>query len=343
MKLFNKIFQRLSLAIQVFRYGELSKDSAGNLRLLTAEELAEIKTFFPMPKYFVFGHARSGTTLLARLLRVHPEVHCNWQSHFFTRRPFLETLVASPEVRQWLSQPSNRWNRGVDFSPVAIRAMSDFMLERDARREGKSVVGDKSPNSLINGESVRRMHQVYPDGRLIYIVRDGRDTAISHRFQAFIDFPHYLSPEDIAIRDAFAADPDPFYQGKRSLFSSKGLRKAAEKWVTNVQETHALGQEFYGQKYYHLRYEDLLAQPYIEMKRVWQFLDVDISSSALKKGVHTQMNRNPDAAWQEETASDLVANLEKGKSGSWRELFTDKDKEIYNNIADETLCAWNYH
>jgi hypothetical protein len=52
---------------------------------LTEAEVAEAKVFFPMPKFFIMGHARSGTTLLARLIRVHPEVHCNWQAHFFTR------------------------------------------------------------------------------------------------------------------------------------------------------------------------------------------------------------------------------------------------------------------
>lgn len=342
MNLIKKILQRATLAYQAFWYGELREAPVEELRALTPDELEEVKTFFPMPKYFVFGHARSGTTLLARLLRVHHEVHCNWQSHFFTKSPFLETLVASPEVRRWLSQPSNRWNRGLDFSPVAIRAMGDFMLERDARREEKSVVGDKSPNSLGNGEAVRRVARVYPDGKLMYIVRDGRDTAISHRFQAFIDFPEYLSPEDIAIRDAFAADPAPFYQGERSIFTPNGLRKAAEKWVANVQETHALGQEFYGEAYFCLRYEDLLAQPYTELKRAWQFLDVETSSPTLKEGVRAQMNRNPDAVWQKETASDLVANLEKGKSGSWRELFTERDQQIFDTIAGSTLRAWDY-
>ena len=56
-----------------------------------AGEVAEARTFFPLEKFFIFGHARSGTTMLTRLIRLHPEVHCNYQAHFFTRPPLLES------------------------------------------------------------------------------------------------------------------------------------------------------------------------------------------------------------------------------------------------------------
>ena len=80
-----------------------------------------------MPKFFIFGHARSGTTLLARLVRLHPEVHCNWQAHFFTRPPLLRGMLSDPQVSAWLSRKSNRWNRGEDLSLVVLRAAADFI------------------------------------------------------------------------------------------------------------------------------------------------------------------------------------------------------------------------
>ena len=137
---------------------------------ITPQGVAEAKTFFPMEKFFIFGHARSGTTMLTRLVRLHPEVHCNYQAHFFTRAPLLQGLVSDKEVGDWLARSSNRWNRGQDLSPVVLRAVADYILERDARREGAHIVGDKSPNSLLDGEAVILLHKVYPDARLIYIV-----------------------------------------------------------------------------------------------------------------------------------------------------------------------------
>jgi hypothetical protein len=36
---------------------------------------------------------------LMRLVRLHPEVHCNYQAHFFTRQPLLKSLVNTPGGR----------------------------------------------------------------------------------------------------------------------------------------------------------------------------------------------------------------------------------------------------
>jgi hypothetical protein len=342
MNVIQKIGRRLSLAYQAFRYGRLHLEPGEGLRTITEEELREVNAFFPRPKFFVFGHARSGTTLLARLLRVHPEVHCNWQTHFFTREPFLEDLVAAPEIQAWLSQSSNRWIDGKDFSPLAVRAVGDLMLEREADRLGKWVVGDKSPNTKVNGEAVRKMHRIYPDAKLIFIVRDGRDTAISHRFLNFIDFPEFLSREDLKIREAFAQDPAPFFQGQRSFFLDGQLQEAAEKWVKNVEETHTLGQELFQEQYFSLRYEDLVARPFEVICSLWEFLGVDSSLPDLEDGILGQFEKNPDASWQKKQAEGLVENLQKGKAGNWEELFTAVDEQRFQEAAGQTLQEWGY-
>ena len=137
-------------------------------------------------------------------------------------------------------------------------------MEREARQVGKGspgcTVGDKSPNSLLDGEAVRLMNKVYPDGKLVFIVRDGRDAALSHRFQAFIENPAALSAQDHQIREAFAADPAPYMSGQRSIFTEKAIRNAAEGWVKNVVETHREAQEtISGSAIIRLRYEDVLA------------------------------------------------------------------------------------
>ena len=307
---------------------------------ITAEEVAEIKQFFPMQKYFIFGHARSGTTLLTRLVRLHKDVHCNYQAHFFTRPPMLSGLAADKQVEAWLARRSNRWNRGRDLTPVALRAMADYIMEREARQVGKTVVGDKSPNVLTNGLAVEEMHRLYPDGKLIYIVRDGRDTLISHRFQNFIDGPQFLPREDLRIRDDFARDPAPYFTGEKSLFTDKAILRMVSGWVTNVQETNGRGRALYGQNYHVLKYEELIDQPYEAIAAVWRFLGV--APEGHEDVVAAEMHRNPDADWQKEVASDLVANLEKGKRGSWRELLTEGDRQIFKQIGGQTLIDWGY-
>ena len=309
---------------------------------LTPEEVSEARLFFPLRKFFIFGHARSGTTILARLVRLHPEVHCNYQAHFFTRPPLLEALVADREVEAWLTRGSNRWNRGKDLSPVILRAAADMILEREARRENKPIVGDKSPNSLMDGQAVHLMHKIYPDARLLYIIRDGRDTVLSHRIQAFIDFPEQLSPEDLRIRTAFSQDPELFLHGEHSLFTGQGIRRAAEGWVRNVIQTHQFGQELYGERYQAIRYEDLLSKPWNEMSRIWNFLGALPGSPELEGQLRDELRLNPDADWQAQKAREIAEPLQKGRHGSWQEIFTDRDRQVFHQVAGETLESWGY-
>lgn len=331
---------RLIRALQVLRTGQVENHTRREIPPIHAEDLAEIKQFFPMPKFFIFGHARSGTTLLARLVRVHPDVHCNWQAHFFTRPPLLSGMLADKRFETWLSRASNRWNRGRDLSPVALRAMSDYILERDAVREGKTVVGDKSPNVLLGGEAVHEMHRIYPDGLLINIVRDGRDTLISHRFQNFIDGPQFLGKPDLKLRDEFAQDSEPFFAGRRSVFTPQAMKNMARSWAENVVETDRLGHSLFGDQYFSLRYEDLVARPYDMLSKVWSFLGVN--PDTLEAKVEAEMAQNPDAAWQSQKAPDLASSLEKGKRGSWKQLFTEADKKLFKQEAGEVLVTWGY-
>ncbi len=338
----NQILQRMRLAATVLRQGKLPAQKRSQVPAITPEEVAAAREFFPLEKFFIFGHARSGTTLLTRLVRLHPQVHCNYQGHFFTRPPTLEALVDRPEIEEWLARPSNRWNEGGDLSALVLRVAADFMMERQARPLGVKVVGDKSPNNLLNGEAVRLMHKIYPDGRLIFIVRDGRDAAISHRFQAFIDATQHLSKADWAIRADFEREPEPFLRGERSIFGEKGVRSAAQDWVRNVTETDQLGREIFGDRYLALRYEDLLAQPWQQMARLWDFLDIDTGLPGLRGALEAELGSNPDRDWQRHKAGDLIGPLEKGKAGSWREMFTDRDKAVFQQLAGEVLEAWGY-
>jgi hypothetical protein len=305
----NSLSRRMTLALQVLREGALPGKTPREIPSITNEEITEAKVFFPLEKFFIFGHARSGTTVLARLARLHPEVHCNYQAHFFTRLPLLEGLVRDEEVGSWLSRGSNRWNRGKDLSPVVLRAAADFILEREARKEGKHIVGDKSPSSLMDGQAVRQMHKVYPDARLVYIVRDGRDTVISHRIQAFIDFPDRLAKEDLKIRRNFSRHPEPYLQGDR---------------------------------YHSLRYEDLMERAWEELTRLWEFLGAGQANPALKERLVEEMEQNLDANWQQQKAKEITQTIPKGKPGSWKEIFTPRDKQIFFQVASETLKTWGY-
>ncbi|MFZ5904360.1 MAG: sulfotransferase family protein [Chloroflexota bacterium] len=335
------MLSRFKSAARILLRGDPKKNHRTPIPAITDEEVAEIKQFFPREKFFIFGHARSGTTLLMRLVRLHPEVHCNYQAHFFTRKPLLKSLVNSAEIEEWLTRKSNRWNQGRDLSPLVLRAAADFIMERDAARAGKRIVGDKSPSSTIHGQAVRDLHAVYPDAKLVYIVRDGRDVLVSERFRNFVEESKFLTAEDQRIIADLRADPAPFSDGRRSIFTETFIRRVASAWVANLTETEDEARRLFGDDYFATRYEDLLSTPFDEMNKLWNFLNVKADRS-LEKTIIEEMSSNPDEEWQERRNGDISSFLPKGQAGNWSRLFTARDKAVFKEVAGEMLVKWDY-
>jgi sulfotransferase family protein len=336
------MLSRFKSAACILIKGEQKKNKRNPIPAITLDEVTEIKQFFPREKFFIFGHARSGTTLLMRLVRLHPEVHCNYQAHFFTRQPLLKSLVNTPEAEEWLTRKSNRWNQGGDLSPLVLRAAADLILERDAAREGKSIVGDKSPSSTIHGQAVRDMHAVYPDAKLVYIVRDGRDVLISERFRNFVEESKFLTAEDKRILSDLQTDPAPFSDGRRSIFTETFIRRVASGWVKNLRETEDEGRRLFGEHYFGLRYEDLLSTPFEELNKLWKFLGAKEVDASLESTIKSEMESNPDEEWQAKRNEGIASFLPKGQAGNWHRLFTAKDKAVFKEVAGEMLIKWKY-
>jgi hypothetical protein len=249
--------------------------------------------------------------------------------------------VNTPEAEEWLTRKSNRWNQGGDLSPLVLRAVADLILERDAAREGKRIVGDKSPSSTIHGQAVRDMHAIYPDAKLIYIVRDGRDVLISERFRNLVEESKFLKAEDKHIIEELRKDQTPFTNGARSIFTENVIRRVAGGWVKNLQETEDEGHRLFGQNYRSVRYEDLLASPFAEIQKLWKFLGVEVEQ-AWEKSIVDEMSSNPDEEWQTKRNEDIASFLPKGQAGNWQRLFTERDKSVFKEAAGQMLVKWKY-
>jgi LPS sulfotransferase NodH len=331
---------RIRLAVSILLHGEPVHQSI-KVPPLNDTELAEIRQFFPRQKFFILGFARSGTTILMRLIGLHPQIHCNYQAHFFTRPPALKALVDNPEIAHWFSRRNNRWNHGRDLSPLVLRAAADIILERDAALFGKQIVGDKSPTTVLHGQSVRDMHDIYPDAKLIYIVRDGRDVLISERIRNFVEDNKFLLPEDRKIIQALQNNPSSFLNGQSSIFTESFIRRVAQNWVNDLLEIDEEGQRLYSSAFLTVRYEDLLTDPFSAIKRIWAFLNVQVEPG-LEKIVLNEIGQNQDEEWQAHRNETIASFLPKGQTGNWRERFTQRDRQLFKDIAGEMLIKWGY-
>ncbi|MFL7869972.1 MAG: hypothetical protein AB8I58_14175, partial [Anaerolineales bacterium] len=62
-----ELVTRVKKAARILLKGDPRGSTRNQIPAITPKEVAEVKQFFPREKFFILGHARSGTTLLMRL------------------------------------------------------------------------------------------------------------------------------------------------------------------------------------------------------------------------------------------------------------------------------------
>jgi hypothetical protein len=91
----------------------------------------------------------------------------------------LHTSVTSAEINAWTAQ----YLRDFDADPLAAtRAITDVILQAIASNLGAEQLVDTTP---ANARKADRVEQIYPESKVIIVLRDGRDVAASFVSQSF--------------------------------------------------------------------------------------------------------------------------------------------------------------
>ena len=111
------------------------------------------------PNFFIVGTPKSGTTSLFHYLQEHPEVFLPElkEPHFFS----------CPEVKN-------------TYYKTKIVDSKQEYLDLYQERESYKAVGDLSSSYLFNKETPKRIHQFNPYAKIIIVLRNPVDRALSH-------------------------------------------------------------------------------------------------------------------------------------------------------------------
>ncbi len=308
------------------------------------------------PVFFVVGFMRSGTTWLMRMLDAHPEVLCRGEGRIFgagwkrkalkkndVDRPassLYEALLDAEYLRLWVER--SVWSRDGDpreHIEAMTRMAAGYFMTRELLKSGKRLVGDKSP--LLNDRMVREISRIYPEARVIHIIRDGRDVAVSAAFHLW-NFGNVKEGTEIAEkRAAYRADPEGFVRSGRSIFTGDQLRTLASDWSSYTGGAAQDGPALLGDRYMEVRYEDLVADPERHMRNIFSFLGA-VSDEETVAGCVRSQSFERLSGGRGRGEEDASSFFRKGVAGDWRRLFTTKDREIFEETAGETLARLGY-
>ena len=337
---------------------------------LSAKELAGLRgmSWIDAPIFFVVGFPKSGTTWLMETLDAHPEVLCRGEGRFFDRemrREHFKDMETSKETTRQKLQPSSLynalagdeylrmwversvWSRGDDADEHLknlTRLATEYFLTAKLSASGKRMVGDKTP--LSSDAVVAEISGLFPDAKVVHLVRDGRDAAVSlihHNWKRTTDRGgvRRFAPDELEKRDRYWQDPAAFGASGKSLFTEKRLRHVAGIWGSRVTAASRDGRRMFGENYAEVRYEDLLERPEEEFGRVFAFLGAGADPKTVSRCVEaTSFEQRSGGRRRGE--EDAKSGVRKGVAGDWKGVFTERDRTIFDEEAGPALAEIGY-
>jgi hypothetical protein len=187
---------------------------------------------------FLVGARRSGTNWLHRIVAAHPDVAS------IPSETYLFSRGIGPLSERFQHGSPGSHALGVIYMERArfLDAMRDFCDQvftgmGDIVRPGASRICERTPE---NTTALDLIGDIYPDARVVHIIRDGRDVTRS------------LASQD---------------------WGPGSIRAAAEEWVTSVSKARLDGKNL--EHYFEVRYEEMLADPRPHVTELYRWLGLD--------------------------------------------------------------------
>lgn len=255
---------------------------------------------------FLGGCPRSGLTLLRMLLDAHPDMTCG---------PDSGVQSFALLERDLDSASGDLYTERSDLDRVARRKIfgsaAAALIGSRGRIAGKRIVAEKSPlNVLFFGDFAA----MFPGGRFLHVVRDGRDVAASLLRRGWIDprtgrlFPHCADAE------------------------------AAMRYWRGLVDHGLAEEERLGPRVLRIRYENLIDEGEETLGEVCAFL-----GTAFDPTMMTFHKRNLELVGLElESAEGLSRPLNRSRVGAYRNEFDARTIRSLEKIGSDALARLGY-
>jgi hypothetical protein len=205
--------------------------------------------------FFIVGYPRSGTTLLSVLLDRHSRLCVPPETAFFDEVAPSLIFRSNAVLMRVLSNWKRLAELNLELETVRQRLRKRHcsagevlaaILDLYALSRGKVRCGEKTPYHLRH---VPKILRYFPDAKVICILRDGREAALSLNSMPW--------------------------------WGQRGLAAAARLWKRNVRLMEGFNRK-YPSKFMLLRYEDLVVRPEQTLSGVMDYLEEEFEPAQLR-------------------------------------------------------------
>ena len=285
------------------------------VELSTEQELAFEKNLI-----WLFGSARGGTTWVALQLLSYKTNSINephLDEHLGTRANEIEDRI----VRR-IDNPQK--NPDYFFSEK-YREIWIYYLRKLILNRFYAQVRDPTQKTIIKELDTWGTSDILTEctnnSRIIFLIRDGRDV-----IDSLVDARSKTGFMTKAVKmTSIPRGNLVFVSGQSKLWVARNenFLKTFKKYSKNLR--------------YMVKYEDLLKNTFSELKKLYKFIDVEISDEELQKIVEKYSFKNIP---EKEKGSGKFARS--ASPGLWRKNFSEKQQKIMNDVMSDTLLKLGY-
>jgi hypothetical protein len=256
------------------------------------------------PPIFIVGAARSGTTWVFDIFNNHPRVAGAYETWLFTPDNGVGSLFSNahwPPKRSGLSTVLAR-----DELRTHVFDFTSSILSHVVDSDHHFLV-EKSPSHIYCLELI---DEIFPDARIVHVLRDGRDVAVSVR----------------------AAAESWMSQWRESF--GRSIQSSARAWKHAVKRARA-GQALLKDRFFEIRYEELNAEPIESYRKLFGFCQIPFNEELLRSIFEvTDFEKN----YQRKESGFRRG----GRVGDWRREFSLIDALLFNHAAGQMLIDLGY-
>lgn len=223
--------------------------------------------------HFIVGYPRSGTTLLAAMLSKAKGVVVTPETNYF-RGARVEAKRKNARGRKALSilkSDKRMSDIGVNFELITVDDNDDFddlykkILKLFGKQNQGVVIIEKTP---LHALYLKQLRQVFPDAKILHLVRDGRDVIASNIKEEWTFssiYKHAAEWRELVCQNAFQENGS----------------------IMNVQ------------------YEDLILHPKNVVRDIFEFLEIDASYADLKYAPSSAVVPKWEREWKAKALEEI--------------------------------------
>jgi len=249
------------------------------------------------PLIFIGGVPRSGTTLMRAMLDAHPAVRCGEETRVVPRLLQMRS--------HWMKsqKESLRLEEAGLTGDVLDSAISSFILEVVARHaEPAPRLCNKDPFTLKSGTYLK---QLFPNGKFIFMVRDGRATV------------HSIITRKVTITG----------------FDLKSYRQCLQKWNAAITAMNEQCKELGPRNCLPVIYEQMVLHPEQWMRKILNFLEVPWDDAVLHHEQQINKKGGISLSKVERSSDQVIKPVNLDALSKWVGHIPDDVVQEMSNIA----------